>query len=243
MKKTSTIIALLSLFFLSAEAQLSYLPGSAILKDGSKVTGLIARFDEDPWYNQRNILIKDSTGLASNPDIKEKKYKADEVQSYELANLKYEKVHFVDLQNLQLKSLGTNDHLLEVVTKGRINAYKFYSYPPDTEGFIGTEAEYKEWKKNNKYKLLRAYKILISKDGEAKMKDAFDLDLQKYFQDTPDVLQKYQTGGYGNEPIVAKKGLGAKLISMAKKEAYKPQETEALIAALNDYNQKNTSKK
>jgi hypothetical protein len=106
-----------------------------------------------------------------------------------------------------------------------------------------SEAEIAARRKKKTNELLRGYKILTVKDNEGKPKNAFDYDLQKYFEDTPAVLQKYQGGGYGNEPIVAKKGLAAKMIAMAKKAAFKPQEADAIILAFNDYNDKNAAKK
>jgi hypothetical protein len=138
--------------------------------------------------------------------------------------------------------MGTNDHMLERLAYGRIKAHRFYSYPADTEGYIGTEEEIAAKQEEKKNDLLTGYKILTQKDNENKLHDAFEYDLQKYFEDTPEVAQKYQSGAYGNQPVVAKKGFAARMIAMAKKAAFKPEEANAIIAAINDYNNKNTEK-
>lgn len=233
---------LLLLSFSVSKAQVAYQSGSAILNDGTRISGSIMLDDDAPWHNQRFIFLKDSAQLAANPKAKAKKYKADDLKSYQVGDRAFDKVHFVDTENLQLKSLGTNDHMLERLAKGRIKAHRFYTYEADTEGFAGTEEEFIEWKKKRTNNLLNGYKILITKDSEGKVKNAFDTDLQKYFEDTPEVLAKYKSGGYGNEPIVVKKGLAAKMIALAKKAAFKPQEAEAIILALKDYNEMNADK-
>ncbi|MNK06740.1 hypothetical protein D3C87_246390 [compost metagenome] len=238
-KKVLLLLVVMVCTFTIAQAQVNYLKGYAILKDGTRINGLIGKFEQDPWFNQRYILFKDSAEFAANPKLKAKKYRADDLQSYQMGNLIYDKVHFVDTENLQLKSLGTNDHMLERLATGRINAHKFYQYPPDTQGFIGTEEEYIEWQKKNHNDLLNGYKILIAKDKEAKRKNAFDVEMLKYFEDTPEVAQKFKDGSYGNEPVTQKKGLAARMVALAKKVAFKPQEAEAIVKAINDYNKKN----
>ncbi len=242
--KLSTLITLgLMLSFSISKAQ-KYQPGYAILNDGTRISGLISYYEEDPWLNQRFILLKDSVELINNSNPKTKKYKADDLKFYKVGDRSFDKIHYVDAENLQLKSLGTNNHMMERLAQGKINANRFYSYYKDIELLPSTnEAEINEWRKQNKNELLVGYKILIAKNNETKVKNAFDVDLQKYFEDTPVVLQKYQAGGYGNEPIVVKKGLAAKMIALAKKTAFKPQEADAMVAAFNDYNEKNNPTK
>jgi hypothetical protein len=237
-----SLFTLLLLSFSFCKAQVNYQPGFAILKDGTRVSGLIYLNENAPWSNQRYIFLKDSAAVASNPDVKAKKYKADELKYYKVGSREFDKVHYVDMANLQLKSMGTNDHMLERLAYGRIKAHRFYSYPADTEGYIGTEEEIAVKQEEKKNDLLTGYKILTQKDNENKLHDAFEYDLQKYFEDTPEVAQKYQSGAYGNQPVVAKKGLAARMIAMAKKAAFKPEEANAIIAAINDYNNKNTEK-
>jgi hypothetical protein len=218
------------------KAQDTYLPGSVILNDGSKIAGSIALYENAPWLNQRFIWLKDSTSAA-----KPKKYKVGDIKSYQVGDRAFEKVHYVDMENIQFKTLGSNDHMMEKLSSGKINSFRFYSYPEEIEVYINlSSAEVAERTQQKTDALLRGYKILSSKDGD-KLRNAFDYDLQKYFQDTPDVLEKYKKGEYGNEPIV-KMGLAAKMMSMARKAAFKPKEADAIAAAFNDYNKINSAK-
>jgi len=110
-------------------------------------------------------------------------------------------------------------------------------------GDSGTEEKIQEDEAQRKEDLLKGYKILCKKDDEKKQQNAFDIDLLKYLADVPAVQEKYQTGGYGNQPVVAHKGLAAKMIAMAKKTAFKEEEANAIIAAFNDYNAQVTAAK
>jgi len=213
-----------------------YRPGTVIFSDGTKVNGLIRIYDGMPWYNQRFIWFIDSASYAGNPNVKGKKYRADDMQMYQVGNRIFDKVHYVNIGNLQLKSLGSNDHMLERLTVGRITSHRFYDYPADFYGDSGTEEKIQQDEEQRKNDLLTGYKILCQKDGETKLKDAFDIDMLKYLADVPAVQQKYQAGGYGNEPVVAHKGLAAKMMAMARKSAFKPEEADAIVAAFNDFN-------
>lgn len=244
MKKTLSSLGLTIGLFCSLtalKAQETYSPGYAILSDGSRVSGKISFYADAPWTNQRYILLKDSASLAESKsdNVKPKKYRVDDLKSYQTGDRKFEKVHYVDTENLQLKSLGSNDHMMEKLSGGRIDVYRYYSYPKDFDIYYG---DYKEKMAKDHKELMNGWKMLSQKDND-KMQNAFDYDLQKYFADTPDVLKKFQNGEYGNEPVSTKKGLAARMISMAKKAALMPMQYETLVAAFNDYNQKNPTKK
>jgi hypothetical protein len=244
MKKTY-LIAFVCLFavFCSqcTQAQTVLLPGYAVLKDGTRINGTIELYENAPWYNQRFIYLTDSASIAAsaNGKGKSKKYVADDLKFYQAGGRQFQNVHYVDYENLQLKSMGSNDHMLEVVASGKINAYKFYQYPKDLIVSFGSDQDVRDQIAREKNDLIAGYKMLSRKDGDNKLRDAFDYDLQKYFEDTPEVLEKYKTGGYGNEPVNVKKGLAAKMMSMARKTAFKPQQADAYILAFADYNQKN----
>lgn len=237
------IAFILILPFSICKAQDSYEPGYAILSDGTRVSGQIGLYDSSPWYNQRYIWLKDSAAVKSNPDVKAIKYKVDELKFYQAGARKFDKVHYVDAENLQLKSMGSNDHMMERLAAGKINAHRFYSYPADMVAYLATDAEIAEKERKKKNDLITGYKILAQKEGDSKLHNAFDYDLKKYLEDTPEVWEKYQSGGYGNEPVTAKKGLAARMVAMAKKAAFKPDEAAAIIAVFNDYNEKNADKK
>lgn len=220
----------------TVKAQENYLPGSVMLNDGTKIAGSIALYENAPWLNQRFIWFKDSTSTA-----KPKKYKVGDIKAYQVSDRAFEKVHYVDIENIQFKTLGSNDHLMEKISSGKINSFKFYSYPEEIEVYVNlSSAEVAEKTQQKTDALLRGYKILSSKDGD-KLRNAFDYDLQKYFQDTPAILDKYKKGEYGNEPIV-KMGLGARMMAMARKAAFKPKEADAIAVAFNEYNNVNSAK-
>jgi hypothetical protein len=239
MKQLYSLIGICLLFLtgLSAvKAQDNFKPGSVILNDGTRIAGNISLYENAPWLNQKFIWIKDSASVAS-----PKKYKVGDIKSYQVGDRLFEKVHYVDMENIQFKTLGSNDHMMERISLGKINSFKYYAYPPEVEIYINlSSAEIEEKTQQKTDELLRGFKILSSKDGD-KLRNAFDYDLQKYFQDTPDVLEKYKKGEYGNEPIV-KMGLAAKMMSMARKAAFKPKEADAIAAAFNDYNKINSAK-
>jgi hypothetical protein len=245
MKQIYLIISGLFFMAFAAKAQDKevFQPGYAILKDGTRISGLISVYDTAPWYNQRFIYVKDSAAVAAKPDgnVPSKKYVADDLKSYKAGDKTYTKVHYVDYDNLQLKSLGSNDHMLEVLAAGRINAYRFYAYPKDVYLDFGSADDVKQRIKKDKNELLSNWKMLTEKDKNGKLNDAYDYDLQKYFEDTPAVLEKYRNGAYGNEPVSTKKGLAARMISMARKKVYNHINWESLVAAFSDYNQVNAA--
>ncbi|TWJ03362.1 hypothetical protein JN11_00900 [Mucilaginibacter frigoritolerans] len=240
MKKFCILFSLVLVFGLSVcaaqENTWVYRPGKVIFKDGTSASGLVRIYDDAPWYNQRFIWFIDSASYAANPNVKGKKYKADDMQTYIVGTRIFNKAHYVNTEHLQLKSLGSNDHMMEQLTSGRITSYRFYDYPDDFYGDSGTQEKIEQDEAQRKNDLLKGYKILCKKDDEKKFQNAFDMDLLKYLADVPAVQQKYQTVGYGNQPVEAHKGLAAKMIAMAKKAAFKPDEADAIIAAFNDYN-------
>src|SRR6202012_4232461 len=225
-----------ALFCKAQDQPRTYQPGTVILKDGTRVSGLIMLFDSEPWYNQRYIWFIDSASYIANPKVKGKKYRADDMQMYQVGNRIFDKVHYVNTENLQLKSLGSNDHMMERFTTGRITAHRFYDYPADASVDYGSEEKVQQDEEKRKNDLLNGYKILCVKDDEKKQQNAFDLDMMKYLADVPAVQEKYQKGEYGNQPIVEHKGLMAKMIAHAKKTAFKQAEADAIVSAFTEYN-------
>jgi hypothetical protein len=235
----------LALFFISGlsvckaqDETWAYHPGTVIFKDGKTVQGLIRIYDINsmPWYNQRFIWFIDSASYASNPNTKGKKYRADDMQMYQVGTRIFDKVHYANIENLQLKSLGSNDHMMERLTIGAITSHRFYDYPPDMYGDSGTEEKIQADEAERQNDLLKGYKILCIKPGDKKQQNAFDIDMLKYLADVPAVQQKFQSGGYGNQPVVKPKGLAARMMAMAKQATFKQEEADAIVAAFNDYN-------
>ncbi len=239
MKKSYTLLVFILFIGISICKAQDYQPGYVIMNDGTRVGGVIALNEAEPWYNQRYIRVKDSVAFAKDPNVKPKRIKADDMKFYVVGTRLFDKVHYVDLQNLQLKSMGTNDHMMERLAVGRITAHRFYEYPADVAVYVASEEEIERREKEKKDALIRGYFILAQKDND-KLRNAFDYDLQKYFEDTPEVLEKYKSGSYGNQPV--KKGLAARMVAMAKKTAFKQEEADGIVAAFNDYNSKNATK-
>lgn len=228
--------------FSVVNAQDSYQPGFVILNDGTRIAGTIILYANAPWLNQQHIFLKDSTGLAANPngDVKPKKYKTGDITFYQVGERKFDKVHFVETTDLHFSILGSNNHMLERLTKGRIAAYKYYSYPPDMDTFTGS---YEEYERRKTHELLAGYKVLARKDESGNYHDVLNDGVKDYFADAPDIMQKYDAGAYGNEPSSAKKGLMAKMIARARKTTFKQQEADAIVAAFNEFNEKYALKK
>ena len=245
MRKICTILlfGLLLYFPCLSKAQDTYEPGFIILNDGTRLSGQIKIIKEEPWWNQRFIFFKDSAAVATDPKAKSKKYKVGDMKSYQVGQTRFEKVHYVDIDNLQFKTLGANDHMLEVLSSGRINSYRYYQYPAEVEVGFGTEEEFQAKMEKEKNDLIRGFQILTKKDNDSKFNDALDYDMQKYIGDAPDLWEKYKAGGYGNQPITQKKGLAAKMIAMAKKKAFKLDEANAIVQVFNDYDAKNAAGK
>src|ERR1700761_1005242 len=161
-----TMFLLLSVSVCKAQ---NYLPGYVILNDGTRISGWVKLNEAEPWLNQRYVRIKDSAAIAADPNAKDKRIRTNDMQFYQAGDRAFDKVHYLNIENLQIKSFGTNDHMLERLAKGRINAHRFYQYPKDTEGYYGTEAEFQAHEQKEKDALIVGYKILFQKDDDTKL--------------------------------------------------------------------------
>ncbi|MDB4919767.1 hypothetical protein [Mucilaginibacter sp.] len=224
------------------KAQDVYQPGYVILNDGIRLSGTIILYANSPWLNQQHIFLKDSAAVAANPngDVKPKKYKTGDIKYYQVGDRKFDKVHYVESSDLHFRILGSNDHMLERLTAGRIASYRYYSYPPDMDTFTGS---YEDYEKRKTHELLAGYKILARKDNDGKYHDILNDGIKDYLKDAPDIMKKYDDGTYGNEPSASGKGLMAKMIARAKKTTFKQQEADAIVAAFNEFNQEYPAKK
>jgi hypothetical protein len=230
-----TIYLLLLCSFSVLKAQDTYQPGFVILNDGTRVSGSIILYANSPWLNQQHIFLKDSVALVANPngEVKPKRYRTGDIKYYQVGDRKFDKVHYVESSDIHFKILGSNDHMLERLTAGRIAAYRYYSYPPDIDTFTGSVEDYE---KRKTHELLTGYKVLARKDNDGKYHDVLNDGIDDYLKDAPDIMKKYNEGAYGNEPSPAKKGLMAKMIARAKKTTFKQQEADAIVAAFNEFN-------
>jgi outer membrane protein OmpA-like peptidoglycan-associated protein len=233
MKKIYFLTVLLFTMFLAVCKADDYQPGYVILKDGKHVSGLIKLYKDAPWKNQRFIWFKDSAAYAANPSIHAKKYFSSELKSYQAGSHTFVRVHYIDQSYLNLRTLVNNYHMLERVSNGRIVAYMYYSYPPEILGFGDSNGERVEASGDNQ---AMRYRIIFKKDGAKHFHNAYGYGLASYFKDTPQVLQKYDDGSYGNVPNAHGASLYDRIATLCKRTIFTSQkETKGIIAAFNDY--------
>jgi len=233
MKKIYFLTVLLFTLFLAVCKADDYQPGTITLKDGQRVSGLIKLYKNAPWKNQRFIWFKDSAAYAANPGIHAKRYFSSQMKSYQVGSHTFVRVHYIDQAYINLRTLVNNYHMLERVSNGRIVSYIYYSYPPEIFDF-GDKAGEKAEIANDGQSI--KYRILFKKDGARHFHNAYGYGLSAYFKDTPQVLQKYKNGEYGNEPTVTGASLYDRIAMLCRRTIFTSQkESKGIIAAFNDY--------
>jgi outer membrane protein OmpA-like peptidoglycan-associated protein len=81
------------------------------------------------------------------------------------------------------------------------------------------------------------YRIIFKKNNAKHFVNAYSYGLAKYFKDTPQILQKYSTGAYGNQPDVDG-SIFTRMSEICNRTIFTSRaETNGIIAAFNDYNQ------
>ncbi|WP_461448656.1 OmpA family protein [Mucilaginibacter sp.] len=233
MKKIYFLTVLLFTLFLAVCKADDYQPGYIILKDGKQVSGLIKLYKNAPWKNQRFIWFKDSAAYAADPKTHAKKYFSSQMKSYQVGSRTFVRVHYIDQSYINLRTLVNNYHMLERVSNGRIVSYIYYSYPPEIFDFGDKTGERTEVANDGQS---IKYRILFKKDGAKHFHNAYGYGLSAYFKDTPQVLQKYHDGSYGNEPTVDGASLYDRIATLCKRTIFTSQkESKGIIAAFNDY--------
>jgi outer membrane protein OmpA-like peptidoglycan-associated protein len=233
MKKIYFLTVLLFSLFLAVCKADDYQPGYVILKDGHRVSGLIKLYKNAPWKNQRYIWFKDSAAYAANPSIHGKKYFSSQLKSYQAGSHTYVRVHYIDQSYINLRTLVNNYHMLERVSNGRIVSYLYYSYPPEILDMGDKHGDRVETGSDNQ---AMRYRIIFKKDGAKHFHNAYGYGLASYFKDTPQVLQKYNDGAYGNQPTVTDVSLYDRIAALCNRTIFTSQkETKGIIAAFNDY--------
>ncbi len=168
--------------------------GTIIFPNGTESEVVILENLELPWDFQKKITVVDRDVFDSGIKIKGKHkttYKAKDLQGFKIGSQLYETQKYSDMSSLGMGSLPTN-YFLEVVEKGKITLYKYYQEPYVEEGSAPVTQE----ELNQKFRLHP--QVLIYKDGE-KVKDVTSAKLEPYFGDNAKVMEKYNSGGYGNK--------------------------------------------
>ncbi len=237
MKKIYLLAILLLTISLTICKADSYQPGFVILKSGKRVSGQIKLYKNAPWKNQRFIWLKDSAALAANPNVSAKKIYASGMKFYQVGTRQFVKVTYVDQADLKLRNLYTNSWMLERVANGRFVAYMYYSYPPEFFDYFFADPKGDQTEPAGNDNAMIKYRIIFKKNNAKHFVNAYSYGLASYFQDTPQILQKYSTGAYGNQPDVDG-SMFTRLSEICNRTIFTSRaETKGIIAAFNDYNQ------
>jgi len=237
MKKIYLLAILLLTISLTICKADGYQSGFVILKNGKRVSGQIKLYKNAPWKNQRFIWLKDSAALAANPKVSPKKIYASDMKFYQVGSRQFVKVTYVDQANLKLRNLYTNSWMLERVANGRFVAYMYYSYPPEFFDYFFADAKGDQTEPAGNDNAMIKYRIIFKKNNAKHFVNAYTYGLASYFEDTPQILQKYSTGTYGNQPDVDG-SIFTRLSEICNRTIFTSRaETKGIIAAFNDYNQ------
>jgi hypothetical protein len=237
MKKFYLLALLLLTISLTICKADGYQSGFVILKNGKRVGGQIKLYKHAPWKNQRYIWFKDSAAIASNPDAKPKKLYASDMKFYQAGTRQFVKVSYFDQAFIKLRNLYTNSWMLERVANGRFEAYMFYSSPPEFFDYFFADPKGDQTEPDGNDNAMLKYRIIFKKNGAKHFVNAYSYNLAKYFEDTPQILDKYKAGTYGNQPDVDG-SMFDKLSEICNRTIFTSHaESTGIIAAFNDYNQ------
>jgi len=237
MKKIYLLAILLLTISLTICKADSYQPGFVILKNGKRIGGQIKLYKNAPWKNQRYIWFKDSAAIAANPNAKPKKLYAADMKFYQAGTRQFVKVAYFDQAFIKLRNLYSNSWMLERVANGRFVAYMFYSSPPEFFDYFFADPHGDQTEPVGNDNAMIKYRIIFKKNNAKHFVNAYTYGLAKYFKDTPQILQKYSTGAYGNQPDVDG-SIFTRMSEICNRTIFTSHaETNGIIAAFNDYNQ------
>jgi outer membrane protein OmpA-like peptidoglycan-associated protein len=237
MKKFYFLALLLLTISLTVCKADGYQQGFVILKNGKRISGQIKLYNHAPWKNQRYIWFKDSAAVAMNPNVKPKKLYAADMKFYQAGTRQFVKVSYFDQAFIKLRNLYTNSWMLERVANGRFVAYMFYSSPPEFFDYFFADPHGDQIEPVGNSNAMIKYRIIFKKDNAKHFVNAYSYGLEKYFKDTPQILQKYSSGAYGNQPDVDG-SIFTRLSEICNRTIFTSHaETNGIIAAFNDYNQ------
>jgi outer membrane protein OmpA-like peptidoglycan-associated protein len=237
MKKIYLLAILLLAISLTVCKADSYQSGFVILKNGKRIGGQIKLYKNAPWKNQRYIWFKDSAAVAANPNAKPKKLYAADMKFYQAGTRQFVKVSYFDQAFIKLRNLYSNSWMLERVSNGRFVAYMFYSSPPEFFDYFFADPHGDQTEPAGNDNAMIKYRIIFKKNNAKHFVNAYSYGLAKYFKDTPQILQKYSTGAYGNQPDVDG-SIFTRMSEICNRTIFTSRaETNGIIAAFNDYNQ------
>ena len=237
MKKIYLLAILLLAISLTICKADGYQSGFVVLKNGKRIGGQIKLYKNAPWKNQRYIWFKDSAAVAANPNAKPKKLYAADMKFYQAGTRQFVKVSYFDQAFIKLRNLYSNSWMLERVSNGRFVAYMFYSSPPEFFDYFFADPKGDQTEPAGNANAMIKYRIIFKKNNAKHFVNAYSYGLAKYFKDTPQILQKYSTGAYGNQPDVDG-SIFTRMSEICNRTIFTSRaETNGIIAAFNDYNQ------
>ena len=237
MKKIYLLAILLLAISLTICKADGYQSGFVVLKNGKRIGGQIKLYKNAPWKNQRYIWFKDSAAVAANPNAKPKKLYAADMKFYQAGTRQFVKVSYFDQAFIKLRNLYSNSWMLERVSNGRFVAYMFYSSPPEFFDYFFADPHGDQTEPAGNDNAMIKYRIIFKKNNAKHFVNAYSYGLAKYFKDTPQILQKYSTGAYGNQPDVDG-SIFTRMSEICNRTIFTSRaETNGIIAAFNDYNQ------
>lgn len=209
------------------EADDNQYEGAIINLDGTETTGIIEANLQYPWIIQKYIRFFDVSLLNQEDKIKLKdkpKLDAKDLLGFRFEDKVYESHKYADLSALGPKALGTN-YFFELAVDGPIKLYKYYDSPPTVmQG--DPETIYAE---------LRDTPHLFIKKGEEKIDLLSASKLEKFISDSPEVLAKYESGGYGNK-LEGDGGKKSRLGKLINKTLNTPSIDSYVYDVVNEYN-------
>ncbi|GEM_PF-1669428 len=222
--KAPILCVALGLFALSATAQYELdadeFKGEIYLNKGGSRPGYIDMkgSDRSPWANQQSVKFFSEEALADGKvKGKEKeKFKPKALKGY-LAGERYFESIKISASKVSTGIGIASQKFVERLADGKINLYKLYEAPDPAGVYVGEEeiaaheADLERMRNEPLY--------VLQKDG-GKYTLMRKINLSDWLSDCPEVLEKYESGGYGIEPFNknASTGIGKSIANKVNAE-------------------------
>jgi hypothetical protein len=168
--------------------------GYVITVKGDTLYGKITTWKKEPWWNQKKVKLKTTDG-------KTEKFKTDEAAEYMADAIGYKVIAYSDNSAIGFNMIKRS-YFMEVLTHGRIKAYRFYEMPSPV--FVGQLDEHEK----ELQRIREEWQLLVEKEGGKLTRIADVKGLKKLLGDNKAIIEKFNNGGYGNVKTEGKKGLG-----------------------------------
>jgi hypothetical protein len=236
MKKNLLILMVLNLMALAAFAQEPVLndnqfKGHIIKANGETEEGILelrgGQFS--PWANQTEVkfisLEKFTSGQVKKKDWTA--YSPKQISGYSIGEKTFVSQKYANMAAVGPDMLARM-YFIEKVVDGKLTIYRFYETPLMMASGPNASAELEA----SQLQCRNHPQVLVQKDG-GKVKGLGEIDITKYIDDNAEVLEKYNTGGYGFLPKKGeKKGLGGMIAQSDDNETLK----QYIVTIAQEYN-------